>query len=93
MRAISVIVPVYNAMPWLEECLNSILSQSFSDFELILIDDGSTDGSAHLCDACAARDERVRVVHQKNSGVAAARNRGLDESGGQWIAFVDADDV
>lgn len=93
MCTISVIVPVYNAISWLEECLNSILSQTYSNFELIMVDDGSTDGSALLCDTYATLEDRVRVVHQDNSGVATARNRGLEEIRGQWIAFVDADDA
>ena len=93
METISVLVPVYNAAPWLKECLSGILTQTYRYFELILIDDGSTDGSSALCDACAVRDDRVRVIHQANAGVAVARNRGLDAAHGEWIAFIDADDM
>jgi len=93
MSKISILVPIYNAAPWLQESLQSILAQTYRDFELILVNDGSTDGSAEMCDACAADDDRVYAVHQANAGVAAARNRGLDMAGGDWIAFIDADDM
>lgn len=89
---ISVIVPVYNAAPFLEQCLDSILGQSGVSFELLLVDDGSTDGSGDICDAYGRRDERVRVVHQANAGVSAARNRGIALSRGAFTTFVDADD-
>ena len=89
---ISVIVPVYNAEKWLRRCVDSILAQTFTDFELLLIDDGSTDGSPAICDEYAQRDSRIKVFYQKNSGVSAARNSGLDHARGEWILFVDADD-
>ena len=89
---ISVIVPVYNTEKYLDECIQSILNQSFTDFELLLIDDGSTDRSGAICDQYAAKDERVRVFHTENGGVSSARNVGLDEAKGEWIAFVDSDD-
>jgi len=89
---ISVIVPVYNAEKTLERCVESTLGQTWSDLELILIDDGSTDRSPSICDAYQAKDERVRVVHQPNAGVSAARNRGLNMAQGAYIAWVDADD-
>lgn len=96
MASISVIVPIYNTETLLPRCVSSILAQSFRDFDLILVDDGSTDGSGRLCDAYASRDSRVHVLHQKNSGVGAARNTGLDwamaNSESQWITFVDSDD-
>ena len=96
MAEISVIVPIFNTEKLLPRCVGSILAQSFRDFELILVDDGSTDGSGSLCDAYAAQDSRVRVLHQKNSGVGAARNAGLDwaaaNSDSGWITFVDSDD-
>ena len=89
---ISVIVPIYNTEQYLPRCLDSIISQSFSDFELLLIDDGSTDGSGAICDAYAEKDSRVRVFHKENGGVSSARNMGLDCAEGEWIAFVDSDD-
>lgn len=90
--AISVIVPVYNTEPYLARCVDSILDQSFSDFELLLVDDGSTDGSNAICDACAQKDKRVRVFHKENDGVSAARNLGIDNAQGEWLYFVDSDD-
>lgn len=92
MPKISIIVPVYKAEGYLERCVNSILSQSFADFELILVDDGSPDQCPKLCDVFAGNDNRVRVIHQKNAGVSAARNAGLDTASGEYITFVDSDD-
>ena len=89
---ISVIVPVYNTEKYLHRCIDSILSQTFTDFELLLIDDGSKDSSGAICDEYAAKDNRVRVFHKENGGVSSARNLGLDNATGEWIAFVDADD-
>lgn len=89
---VSIIVPVYNAEKTLERCVDSILNQSFEDFELFLVDDGSTDGSGALCDAYAARDGRVQVFHQENAGVSAARNLALDHAGGEYLQFLDSDD-
>lgn len=86
------IVPVYNTEKYLDECIQSILNQSFTDFELLLIDDGSTDRSGEICDQYVTKDERVRVFHKENGGVSSARNMGLDEARGEWIAFVDSDD-
>jgi len=96
MATISVIVPVYKVEAFLPRCVDSILAQSFFDFELILVDDGSPDNCGAVCDAYAARDSRVHVIHQRNGGLSAARNTGLDwvmaNSDAQWIAFVDSDD-
>ena len=93
MPSISVIVPVYQAEKFLHRCLDSVARQTFSDWELILVDDGSTDGSAALCDRLAAKDNRVRVFHRKkNQGVSEARNLGINEAKGEYIAFLDADD-
>lgn len=89
---ISVIVPVYNVSRYLSRCIESLRSQTFQSFELLLIDDGSTDGSAALADEWAGLDARIRVFHQANAGVSAARNRGLEEAAGRFICFVDADD-
>ncbi len=92
MRLISVIVPVYNVRAYLPACLDSLLSQTYEALEIVLVDDGSTDGSAALCDEYAARDPRVRVVHQPNAGVSAARNAGLAAASGELIGFADGDD-
>ena len=92
MPKISVIVPVYNTEKYLHRCIDSILAQTFEDFELLLIDDGSKDNSGAICDEYAARDSRVRVFHKENGGVSSARNLGLDNAVGEWIAWVDSDD-
>ena len=89
---ISVIVPVYNTERFLQRCIDSVLAQTYQDFELLLIDDGSKDSSGAICDEYAAQDARVRVFHKKNGGVSSARNLGLDNVRGEWITFVDADD-
>lgn len=89
----SVIVPVYNVAPYLEECLDSVLAQTFPDWECLCTDDGSKDGSDLILDAYARRDPRFRIVHQLNAGVSAARNRALDRLRGQWVGFLDGDDV
>ena len=89
---ISIIVPIYNAEKHLHRCIDSILAQTFTDFELLLIDDGSTDSSGAICDEYAQKDSRIRVFHKVNGGVSSARNLGLDNAGGEWITFVDADD-
>lgn len=89
---ISVIVPVYNSANYLPQCVESILAQTCPDFELLLIDDGSRDNSGEICESYAERDARVRVIHQENAGVSAARNRGLEEACGEYIMFVDSDD-
>lgn len=92
MPEVSFVVPVYNAARYLPQCLQSLLGQTNPDFEIILVDDGSTDGSPALCDAAAVQDARVRVVHQKNAGVSTARNAGMALARGVWLSFVDADD-
>ena len=92
MVTVSVIVPVYNAEKYLKQTLLSIQNQTFKDFEAILIDDGSSDQSGEICDGQAMTDSRFKVIHQKNSGVAAARNAGIEQAEGEFIAFLDADD-
>lgn len=92
MSLLSIIVPVYQVEQHLEKCIKSILQQTFSDFELILIDDGSKDASGKICDDYAKLDERIKVIHQENQGVSSARNAGLDIAKGRYIAFIDADD-
>lgn len=89
---ISVIIPVYNVESYVRKCIDSILNQTFSDFELLLVDDGSTDCSGVICDEYVQKDARIRVFHTPNQGVSAARNWGLDQALGEWITFVDADD-
>lgn len=89
---VSVIVPIYGVEPYLEECVDSILGQSYPNLEVLLIDDGSPDRCGAICDAYAARDPRVRAIHQANAGVSAARNHGLDLATGDFILFVDSDD-
>jgi glycosyltransferase involved in cell wall biosynthesis len=91
--SISIIVPVFNASGFLERCLTSIMEQSFTDWECIIIDDGSTDGSSQICDSFKSKDTRFRVFHKENGGVSSARNMGIGLAIGQWVYFVDADDV
>lgn len=93
MPIISVIVPVYNAEKYVSDCIDSILNQTFSDFELLLIDDGSTDSSGAICDEYVKRDNRIRVFHQSNHGQAASRNFAVKQSESEWIHFVDSDDI
>lgn len=90
---VSVIIPVYNVAAYLEQCLHSVLSQTYTDLEIILVDDGSTDQSGQLCDRLAQQDERIRVVHKTNGGLSDARNAGLRCATGEYIAFLDGDDV
>ena len=90
---LSIIIPVYNVRQWLEDTVKSVLNQTFRDFELILVDDGASDGSGELCDTFALQDSRVRVIHQENAGVSAARNAGLDAAKGEYIGWVDSDDL
>ncbi len=89
---VSVVVPVFNAEKYLPRCIKSILEQTYINIELLLINDGSGDRSAEICDDYAAKDDRVKVIHKDNGGVSAARNRGMDESRGEFIVFVDSDD-
>lgn len=90
---ISVIVPIYKVECYLRECIDSILNQTYKNYELILVDDGSPDSCGTICDEYAEKDERITVVHQKNLGVSAARNVGLDICSGEYVAFVDGDDI
>lgn len=96
MPKISVIVPVYKVEPYLHRCVDSILNQSYQDFELILVDDGSPDNCGAICDEYARQDSRIHVIHQQNGGLSAARNSGIDwafaNSNSQWLAFIDSDD-
>ena len=85
---ISVIVPVYNVEQYLPHCIDSILTQTFTDFEVLLIDDGSTDNSGRICDEYAKKDNRIRVFHKENGGVSSARNVGLDNAEGEFLGFL-----
>lgn len=89
---ISVIIPFYNVEKWLPACINSLLEQTYNDFQLILIDDGSTDDSAKICDEYAVKDSRIEIVHQNNRGASCARNLGIELAKGDFLAFVDGDD-
>lgn len=89
---ISVIVPVYNVEQYLERCVNSIINQTYTNLEIILVNDGSTDNSGKLCDELAKKDERIRVIHKENGGLSDARNRGIDEAESDLVGFIDSDD-
>ena len=89
---ISVIVPVYNVEPYLHKCLDSIINQTYSDLEILVVDDGSTDRSGEICDEYVKQDERIQVFHTENKGLSAARNLGLGRATGDWVGFVDSDD-
>ena len=89
---ISIIIPVYNKEAYVERCFRQLMAQDFYSFEMIAVDDGSTDGSGKICDKMAQEDERIRVIHTANGGVTAARRRGLEEASGRYIMFVDSDD-
>ncbi|MBR5762380.1 MAG: glycosyltransferase [Lachnospiraceae bacterium] len=90
---ISVVVPVYNVKQYLDDCMESIVHQTYENIEIILVDDGSTDGSGEMCDAWKEKDARIKVVHQKNGGLSAARNTGIEASTGEYIVFIDSDDM
>ena len=89
---LSIIVPIYNVEPYLRKCIDSILAQTFTDFECILVDDGSPDNCPTICDEYAKKDSRIRVIHKENGGLSDARNAGLDIAQGEYIGFVDSDD-
>ena len=90
---VSVIVPVYNCAPYVERCVKSIMEQTYSNLEIICVNDGSTDGSGKILDKLACEDDRLQVIHQKNAGVSAARNAGIEAATGDFITFVDSDDA
>ncbi len=89
---VSVVIPVYNVKPYLERCVQSVLRQTYKDLEIILVDDGSTDGSGEMCDDIATRDQRICVIHQENQGLSGARNTGIHHATGEYIIFLDSDD-
>lgn len=92
MPKISIIVPVYNVEKYLPRCLDSIIGQTYKDWQCLVIDDGSTDTSGAICDEYARKDNRVKVSHKKNGGLTSARNHGLERANGDWIMHVDGDD-
>ena len=92
MQKISVIVPVYNIEHYIEECIKSILNQTFKEFELLLVDDGSTDSSLNICRGYEKKDNRIKVIHKKNGGLSDARNVGIEKACGKYICFIDGDD-
>ena len=89
---VSIVVPVYNVAPYLEQCVDSLLAQTYQQLEVILVDDGSTDESGVICDRYGAADSRVKVVHRENGGLATARNSGMPEVTGKYVYFMDSDD-
>lgn len=92
METVSIIIPVYNVQEYLTECIDSALEQTYKEIEIILIDDGSTDDSGRICDLYAGRNSKIHVIHQKNEGLSAARNKGIDACSGKYIYFLDSDD-
>lgn len=89
---VSIIIPVYNVEPWLDECINSVVEQTYKNIEIILVDDGSTDGSGKICEDWSVKDHRISVIHKKNGGLSSARNTGLDIFTGEYVTFLDSDD-
>ena len=89
---ISIIVPVYNVEEYLDKCVESIVNQTYKNIEVILVDDGSPDNCPKMCDDWAKKDKRIKVIHKKNGGLSDARNKGIDESKGEYLSFVDSDD-
>ena len=89
---VTVVIPVYNVEKYLDRCINSVVNQTYTNLEIILVDDGSPDRCPEMCDACAKRDARIKVVHKKNAGLGSARNTGIDHASGEYICFVDSDD-
>lgn len=92
MPKLSIILPVYNSEKYLSQCIDSVISQSFADFELIIINDGSTDSSGEICNVYAKKDNRIKVIHQNNRGVSFARKLGIEQSDSEWLGFIDSDD-
>lgn len=90
---ISIIIPVYNVEKYIEKCIHSVMEQTYKNIEIIMINDGSTDNCGKICDEYAKKDNRIKVIHQKNEGVSSARNKGIRECTGKYIGFVDGDDI
>jgi glycosyltransferase involved in cell wall biosynthesis len=92
MDLISIIIPIYNVEKYLKQCLDSVINQTYSNLEIILVNDGSTDSSGEICEQYKKSDKRIRVIHKKNGGLSSARNEGIRQSSGEWIGFIDSDD-
>lgn len=92
MALLSIVVPVYDVEQYLPRCIDSILEQTFTDFELILVNDGSTDNCPIICDEYADKDDRIKVIHKENGGLSDARNTGINKASGKYISFIDSDD-
>ena len=92
MEKISIIVPVYNVELYLEKCIESIINQTYTNIEIILVDDGATDSSGNICDLYSKKDSRIKVIHKRNGGLSDARNVGIEKAVGQYLMFVDSDD-
>ena len=93
MITVSIIIPVYQGKSYLKRCIDSVLAQSCQEYEIILVDDGSTDGSAEICDEYAEKQKTITVIHKENGGLSSARNAGLEIASGEYVMFIDADDV
>lgn len=93
MPSVSIIIPVYNVKEYLSECLESVINQTYRNLEILLVDDGSTDGSSEICDAYAVKDNRIKVIHKTNGGLSDARNKGIELASSEYISFLDSDDV
>ena len=91
-QKVSIIIPVYNVKDYIDQCIQSVVNQTYKDIEIILVDDGSTDGSSEICDQWVQKDLRIQCIHQQNAGVSVARNSGLKRCSGHYIMFVDGDD-
>lgn len=91
-KLVSIIIPVYNVKDFLVDCLDSVINQSYKNLDIILVDDGSTDGSGIICEEYARQDKRIRVIHQVNQGLSAARNSGIEIMRGEYVYFIDSDD-
>ncbi len=89
---ISVVIPAYNVGKYIDKCIDTVLTQTYSNIEIILVDDGATDDTAEICDNYAKKDNRVKVIHKKNGGLSDARNAGIDAAKGKYITFIDSDD-
>lgn len=93
MNKVSIILPIYNVEKYLEKCVNSVISQTYQNIEVILVDDGSKDSSGRICDELVESDNRIKVIHKKNGGLASARNAGYEMATGEYIMYIDSDDV